>query len=403
MKFPGKYPQLLRATAVGAFAWFTLQPATLHAQVAPPPEKPAPEKKEHWYDKLKIRGYTQVRYNRLFESNDRLVNIQGDRSIGEGGGFFLRRARVVLYGDVHEQVSVYLQPDFASAINDQLNVTILRDWYADVFLDKQKELRVRVGQSKVPFGFENMQSSQNRVPFDRSDPINSAPKDERDIGIFVYYAPKAIRERFKYLVDSGLKGSGDYGVVALGVYNGQTANKRELNDEPHVIARAAYPFQIGKQIIELNLGGYTGKYYVGKDKDVGGPNEIRDVRAYGAFILYPQPIGLQVEYNIGRGPEYDSANKRVKQDWLSGGYALATLKLGNVIPYVRVSMYDGGRKFETNSPLYKVREVEAGIEWQVVKALELTVAYNEAERTFPEKPYPQESGRFLRLQCQFNY
>jgi phosphate-selective porin len=35
-----------------------------------------------------------------------------------------------------------------------------------------KKFRLRVGQSKVPFGFENLQSSQNRLTLDRNDALN---------------------------------------------------------------------------------------------------------------------------------------------------------------------------------------------------------------------------------------
>ena len=149
--------------------------APVLAPNAAPPEKNFAEKAldtvvaatAGWFEKVKIRGYGQFRYNRFFESNEKLVNLQGDRSIGKGGGFIIRRARVIIFGDVHDHVSIYLQPDFASSIGDQQHVAILRDWYTDIFLDKDKEFRFRVGQSKVPYGFENMQSSQNRAPFDR--------------------------------------------------------------------------------------------------------------------------------------------------------------------------------------------------------------------------------------------
>jgi hypothetical protein len=50
-----------------------------------------------------------------------------------------------------------------------------------------------------------------------------------------------------------------------------------------------------------------------------------------------------------------------------------------------------------------VRELEIGTEWRPIEAFELTAAYTFAERTHPEAPYPQESGRLLRLQAQFNY
>lgn len=356
-----------------------------------------------WFEKIKIRGYTQFRYNRFLETNEKLVNAQGDKSIGEGGGIFIRRARLVIYGDVHDHVSIYFQPDFASAIDEQLNVAIMRDWYADIYIDKDKRFRFRVGQSKVPYGFENLQSSQNRAPFDRSDALNSAVKDERDIGAFFYFETKHARKLYKELVDSGLKGSGDYGIVGVGVYNGQTANRPEKTDMPHVVARLAYPFQLGSQVLELGGGGYTGSFYVKKDEGIAGPDEFRDARVYAQAVLYPKPIGIQVEYNIGVGPELDLARSEVLEKPLHGGYAMLMGKIGPVVPYVRGILYEGGRKFDTNAPKYSTRELEFGAEWQIIKPLEVTAAYTIAERTYPKKPYNQESGRYLRLQLQVNY
>jgi hypothetical protein len=396
--------QKTRAASIAAFC------TVLHSSIAmaeppaketKPAEAPAKDTK-HWYEKLKIRGYTQMRYNQLGATNDKLVNTMGDRSIGKDGGFLLRRARLTIAGDVHPHLSVYLQTDFATVVSDQYHVPTIRDWYADIYLDAKKEFRIRPGQSKVPFGFENMQSSQNRAPFDRSDALNTGVKDERDLGIFFYWAPDRIRKRFKSLVDDGLKGSGDYGVVGLGIYNGQTANQKEKNSTPHVVARVTWPFKIGKQFVEIGGGGYAGKFVVKTANDVMAPADgVRDVRAHAAFILYPQPFGLQVEYNIGRSPEL-SGNTVVEKP-IRGGYALATLKLGKFVPYVRGLLYEGARKFETNAPHYSVREVEMGLEYQPIDALKLTGAYTIAERTNPDPPYPQESGRFVRLQLQFNY
>jgi hypothetical protein len=391
--------------------------ATAVPEAPKAPHVEAPRAHTAWYEKLNLRGYTQIRYNRLLETNEDLVNTQGDRSIGDKGGFLIRRARWIVFGDVHPQVSVYFQPDLASSIGDQQHVTILRDYYADLALDKAREFRFRVGQSKVPYGFENMQSSQNRVAFDRSDAINSALKDERDLGVFFYWAPAEFRERFKHLVDSGLKGSGDYGVLALGAYNGQTANQKEQNDTPHVVARVTYPFKFGDQFVELGTGGYYGKYVPTLDskKGFGGdtkePVEITDARAHAALVVYPQPIGFQVEYNVGYGPQL--FGDEMRERGLHGGYAMTMAKVGNFMPYVRGVMYDGGRKFETNAPRYKIRELETGVEWQPHKNLELTAAYTMAERTnvsadevkdgIYRAAYEQASGRFLRLQAQINY
>ena len=157
-----------------------------------------------------------------------------------------------------------------------------------------------------------MQSSQNRLPVDRNDALNSSVSNERDLGVFFYWAPSAKRQLFADLVKDGLKGSGDYGVFALGAYNGQTANKPELNNNAHIVARLSYPFQAGNQIIETAIQGYTGKYVVAKDQLSAGVKtnknlNYRDERAAVSFILYPKPFGIQTEYNVGRGPAFSSA------------------------------------------------------------------------------------------------
>ncbi|MBZ4333031.1 OprO/OprP family phosphate-selective porin [Corallococcus interemptor] len=392
-------------------------PAALPPPVAP--KEKEPEKTKPWYETIRLRGYTQVRYNRLpsFRVNDSLINEQGDRFMGKDTGFGIRRARLVIFGDVHPHVSIYLQPDFASVIGDQYNVAVMRDWYADIFVDAKKEFRFRVGQSKVPFGFENLQSSQNRLALDRNDAINSALKDERDLGVFFYWAPEHIRARFKLLVDSGLKGSGDYGVVGLGVFNGQAANRAERNNSPHAIARVSYPFLFGSQYVEVGAGGYYGRFNLSASpRDdaayalARGPNMV-DARAIVSLTVYPQPLGFQAEYNIGRGPSQGSGPDDallIDSRNLQGGYAQLMYKLDGVggvslIPYVRGTLYKGGKKAETNAPRYDVRELELGAEWQIWKALELTAAYVIANRTSSRYPYEQEQGHVTRLQLQFNY
>jgi len=125
-----------------------------------------------------------MRDNGIFASNDNYRCEQCDRSIGPNNNLFLRRARLVISGNVSDHVAVYIQPDFASASGTNLHFAQLRDAYFDLSFDKKKEHRIRAGQSKIPFGFEEMQSSQNRLDLDRTDALNSAFPNERDIGIF---------------------------------------------------------------------------------------------------------------------------------------------------------------------------------------------------------------------------
>ncbi len=372
-------------------------------------------KKSNWYDKISLRGYLQVRYNRLAETNEKLKNEQGDKSWGENGGIFIRRMRVVFSGQLSERVYFYIQPDFASsASSTALNFAQLRDAYLDFGIDKKSEFRLRIGQSKIPYGFENMQSSQNRLPLDRNDALNSAVANERDLAAFFYWAPSSVRKLYSHLVSDGLKGSGDYGVFGFGVYNGQTANKPDLNNELHVVARATYPFHIGKQIIEPGLQAYTGRFVIPTDQLTAGVKTTKDrnyldQRAAATFVLYPQPFGIQAEYNIGRGPEFDKNSDSIETKNLSGGYItmcyLMKMKSQVVIPFCRMHMYQGGKKHELDARSYDVKEFEAGIEWQPMKNFELTAMYTISERRFEDYKLQEnpQKGNLLRLQAQLNF
>ncbi|MDA1121077.1 MAG: porin [Bacteroidetes bacterium] len=375
------------------------------------PEIVQPKK---WYDNFSIRGYAQVRYNRLLETNENLGCEQCDNSWGKDGGFFLRRIRIIFFGQISKRVYFYIQPDFASSAGTGLHYAQIRDAYFDVGLDDDNEFRFRIGQSKVPYGFENMQSSQNRLPLDRNDALNSAVKNERDLGVFFYWAPKAKRELFSSLVRDGLKGSGDYGVFAFGAYNGQTANNPELNDELHVVTRFSYPFEYKNQIIELGVQGYSGQWVMPKATVSDGVTTNSDLnyldqRAAATFVLYPKPFGILAEYNIGQGPEYNKETQTIEVTPLHGGYVtlsyLTRIKEQIFIPFARYQYYDGGKKFERDARSYTVRDFEFGIEWQPIKAFELVVGYTISERRYEDFILQDnfQSGNLLRIQAQLNF
>ena len=368
-----------------------------------------------WYDNFAIRGYMQVRYNGLLQTNEDLQCEQCDRSWGGDGGFFIRRMRIIFSGQIHPRVYFYVQPDFASAIStSSLHFGQLRDAYFDVGLDKKNEFRFRIGQSKVPYGFENMQSSQNRLSLDRNDALNSAVSNERDLGVFFYWAPTNKRQLFSSLVKDGLKGSGDYGVFAFGAYNGQTANNLELNDEPHLVSRFSYPFELKSQILELGIQGYTGKWVMQKaniSKDVITNKDLNylDQRVAATFVLYPKPFGIQAEYTLGKGPEFNKATKSIEVTPLQGGYVtLSYLKRLNeqtFIPFVKYQYYDGGKKHERDARSYNVKELEFGMEWQANKNFELVINYTMSQRRYEDYILQNnyQSGNLLRIQAQMNF
>ena len=360
-----------------------------------------------WYERIQLKGYAHFRYNRAFETNRNLNSSSTDKSIGNNKGFFLRRARLTFFGEVSDRVFVYIQPDYSQDVgtgSTPQNYLQIRDAYFDYALDDAKEWRIRSGISKVPYGFSNLQSSSNRGPLDRDDSLNTGAPNERDTGVFLMYAPTEVRKRFKDLTANNLKGTGDYGMIAIGAYNGQTLNKGEENNDLHRVIRLTYPFKLNNgQFIEASIQAYEGQYRINTGED------FYDQRTAASFILYPQPIGFQVEYNVGTGPEFDKESNTTKQENLSGGYAQLNYQYNyknhRFFPYTRYQYYDGGRKTDNGNHMV-TNEWEFGTEWQPNPALEITAAYAISDRVVESATASQnldENGQLLRLQAQFNY
>lgn len=361
-----------------------------------------------------------MRYNWLLSGDENLVGLRADRSVGKNQTLILRRARMILSGNVSERLSIYLQPDFAStpAGTSTTHFAQLRDAYADIFFDANKEIRLRAGQSKIPYGFENLQSSQNRLALDRGDALNNCCRDERDIALFLYYTPESTRPVFKDLVQSGLKGSGDYGVLAFGVYNGQGANRFELNGNMHLVTRFTYPYQFENgQVLEAGAEALTGRFRP-ESKAINGAMPTQSASDSGFLdqrigfhaALYPKPIGIQAEWNWGRGPKLNDALTAIEEAPLTGGYIQAMYKVdqlastGNWIPFVKWQYYNGGQKFEANTPRDRVSDLEIGLEWQPRPELELTAVYAHLNRNdLATAPYQNFDADLLRMQLQWNY
>lgn len=406
---------------------------------------------EKWFNKINMRGYTQMRYNQPL-SGDRVagepeLKSVGDKSIGNNSNFFLRRVRLVFSGDINDYISMYLQPDFATD-NGDLNFAQLRDAYFDLHIDKAHEYRIRAGQSKIPFGWENLQSSQNRLTLDRADALNSAVPSERDLGLMAYWTPADVQKLWKNLSKKGLKTSGDYGVLGVGVYNGQGINKTESNDDMYLVAHSTYPVELGfmgkameGQVLEVGADAISGRFNrststcsssskcdlrggggaliePAKATSIAHSNSTKDSsedRVGVHAVLFPQPFGVQAEWNWGAGPTLNPVTATVERQDLNGGYVQAMYKIdevfgtkGTMIPYVKWQTYNGAWKGSTNAPRVQVDEVEAGVEYQINKALELTVAYATMSRTninnVTSSDYlKQASGDLIRTQLQVNY
>lgn len=387
--------------------------------------------KKKWFEKYTIRGYAQFRINETLHLQDGSFPsyFPGDTSVGDNQSFLLRRARLIISGDVSEHLGIYLQPDFAASVpgvSDQIKYVQIRDWYGDLYLDTNKVNRLRIGQSKIPYGWENMQSSSNRLPLDRNDAFNSAARNERDLGVFYYWTPKPAQEFFKYTVDEGLKGSGNYGVFGFGAYNGQGGSFREQNDNLHLVARLTLPGRLPSgQLYELSMQGYTGDYNVltspiaplgtgGLISPFSKSSGYSDERLGWTAVYYPQPLGFQAEWNVGTGPALNERQTAIEERSVKGGYIQSMYQYksnyGVFFPFVRYQYYRGGYKTERNAPYARIDDYELGVEWQFNSSAELTTIYTFADRTNTLSrsqantlSYGQFVGEVLRFQLQFNY
>lgn len=373
-----------------------------------------------WYERFSIKGYVQLRENLLFDKEGGDWLHPGDRSIGEDETFFLRRGRIALSGEPTEELFLYLQPDLSSKPGPGDFAIQLRDLYADYYFTKTRDWRLRFGQTIIPYGFVNLQSSSRRAALERAEAVNSGAEGERDNGVFVYYSPSESKRRFDLLTKHGFKGAGDFGVVGGGLYTGQGLNRSDRNGEVHSVVRLDYPFQLASDtFLEVVASAYYGRFVPDIEPYTLGTDSISptmpedgiiDSRGSLAVILHPAPFGFEVEWNAGRGPELDIERGAIRERSLDGGYVMVNYRvqsdMGDFFPFLRYQTYKGGRKFAANAPLVEVLEWDLGTEWSPTKNLEFTLQYSYTPRRTDSREFPYEElteGHRLGVQMQVVY
>ena len=373
-----------------------------------------------WYERIGLRGYTQFRIADVLNEDGPPLEVPNDRSVNPNESLIIRRGRFVFSGDPTEHVSLYAQMDFNGSTGAADFAVQMRDLYADVWLDKAKLWRVRLGQSKVPYGWSNMQSSQNRAALERPDALNSAVEGERDLVAALMWNTAAAKQNFRDLTGLGLKGSGDYGMLSVGAYSGQGLNRPDQNGDLHMFGRVSYPFKLASgQYVELGVQGYRGRF-VSPTLAISAsgatftpamdPNGVVDSRVAFTAIWYPQPIGVEAEWTVGTGPTLSDSLRQIEGDSLQGGYVQLNYRtqsqVGSWFPFTRWNYFDGARKFARNAPRNRVNEVDLGVEFAHWAELELTAMFT---HTFSRTrtgtfPYVQTRGaNRLGFQAQWNY
>jgi len=351
-----------------------------------------------------VKGYMQFRYNALYNSNS---------SVGwsEGDGFVLKLLAISISGKIHDRIFVFIQPDFANSASNSKHVVRLSDAYSDLYIDKNAVFRLRIGQSRVPFGYEHLQSSRHRLSLEASEAFANTWSNGRDIGVQFLCTPIKQKQLFKTI--ASMKGTGDYGMLALGIVNGRKANVGENNKNKYIVGRICYPFFLKTQLFETSVQAYIGKNRLDDNSLSTGvktniKKEYDDHRIATTVSLYPKPIGFRAEYVIGRGASFLVDNDSIEVAKLSGGYFLINARIHLqkqlLFPFIQYNYYSGGRPQARDAQNYNLSEWETGIEWHINKHFEVTIIYgdrrsNSADFITKKKFYNKKS---LRIQTQIS-
>ncbi len=352
-----------------------------------------------WFERITMYGYGMFRYN--MESNGKIRSFHdaslGGKNNGAQPGFFYRRIRWVVTGQISDHVAFFLQPDLATNISGTTQGVSLRDAYGDYYFDKGKEYRVRFGLQRVPCSWDNWQASRQRMAIDRADATNSCAPSERDMGVSFMWTPKVAQLRFKQMLDY-MYGPGDYGVFNITVDNAQGHNRVELNEDKRVGIRLAWPFELpGGRLMEVGMNANRGQVNVAmgapapgttlfsiNESGNTGARSYRDERLNFYIYYPPQPWGFIAEYVLGRGPKRGDDGV-VRERALYGGYVqghyqwkYSDTQLVNF--YTRYQEYYGGLKTQTGAPDDRMRELEVGIAWMPDPQWEITIAYAATQR-----------------------
>ncbi len=176
------------------------------------------EQKKH-----KLGGYLQFRY-------------QDDNAV-DREEFLVRRARFNVRGPVSERASyrIEFQLDAKEAGKARGSKVQLRTAYADYELNIG---RLRVGQAKVPWGYELLESVPKLWTAERALFMDRLFPNQRDIGVQWSYRRSATSPQ-----------------VDVGIFNGTGINASDNNSRKNVMARVDFPVRNGT----VALSGYVGE------------------------------------------------------------------------------------------------------------------------------------------------
>ena len=221
-------------------------------------------KVEKEQQKHKLDGYVQFRY-------------EDDSAPSGKEQFLVRRTRLNVRGPVSEKMSyrVEFQLDAKESGKGRGSKVQLRTAYADYKLSSG---RLRVGQAKIPWGYELLESVPKLWTAERALFMDRLFPNQRDIGVQGSFRRSAAAPQ-----------------LDVGIFNGSGINVNDNNSRKNVMARVDFPLPNGS----LALSGY-----VGED---GEGAAATDQDRYGASARFEWPRGTEFmgELVTGKDRGYD--------------------------------------------------------------------------------------------------
>jgi len=291
---------------------------------------------------FRLSGFVQTRFTTAVNTTNSLE---------------LRRARLALDGDFGQKISYRLQLDAVRS-------PVLLDARVDFKL--LPYARVTFGQFKVPFSQENLISSRDLIPIERSLVVNNlvpgrdTGNNGRDIG--VQLAGSLVRASGKPLVD-----------YSVGFFNGAGINRRDDNRRKDGAVRVvAHPFS-GFSV--------AGDYYNGAT----GATSLQKERA-GFELAYARKLfSFRGEYIWG----HDGALRK------NGWYSQFVYRLGEKWQtFFRFDNFDPNRQTKNNA----TNTYLLGFNVFLAKYVKLQANYGVADEQV--RPHPSQTAL---IQLQFQY
>lgn len=253
---------------------------------------------------IKFSGYTQVRFQSLQEN-------------GKLDSFDVRRSRLDVKSEITPGYDYRVQVDFGG-----VKGPFLLDAIAGVRFGSN--LRLAIGQFKIPFSMENLTSSPKLETINRAQAVEALTarggdvignQNGRDIGVQLSGGFLPGEDAYRY----------DY---TLGIFNGSGINTADKNDQKDYASRLVWRPQKG-----LDIGA---SYYNGKG-NWGTPspkNQNRD-RLGLEFSRQRDPLSLKGEFISGK-----DGTVRKTGWYLQSGYFFVPGKVQGVLKY---DVYDPNR------------------------------------------------------------